>query len=358
MAKRFYVTTAIDFFYLFEVITIIYIDALFNYFMSKGINISDNQLRDLYLKQKLTTYQIANKLNCCQATIWKKLVKFNIARRTPYDLNSNVPSKEKLIKFYTHKKLSTWQIEKKYGYCRSTIHRKLKEFGITIRDRADSHIVHPRKDFSGDLIEKAYLVGFRIGDLGVRKIWPNSKTICVATGSTIKEQIDLVKNLFEEYGPIWIQKTKDNKMNIQINLNESFGFLLSKDFPEWVKNDKEYFFSFLAGFTDAEGWIGINKKMAIYALGNCDYRLLELIKNGLSKFGINFKRITVDKRKGKPTTGGYFFSSDYYTLRISKKGELLELLTKLKLHTRHENKIKALNIAIENIHMRNEKYGK
>ena len=175
--------------------------------------ISPEELSNLYEKQKITTYQIAEKFNCCQATIWKRLVEFNITRRSSYELISNVPSKEELIKYYVYDKLSTWQIEKRYGYHRSTVHRKLKEYGIDVRDRATAHIIYPRKNFSENLIEKAYLIGFRIGDLGVRKIWLKSKTISVASGSTIKNQIILIKNLFKDYGKINIQKTKIRFLN-------------------------------------------------------------------------------------------------------------------------------------------------
>ena len=219
--------------------------------MNKKIEISSFQLNNLYTHQKLNTYQIAKKFNCCQASVWKKLVEFNIPRRTPYELNSNVPSKDQLIEFYFNKKLSTWQIEKLYGFSRGTIHRKLKEFNIQTRDRADSHIINFRKDFSGNLTEKAYLIGFRLGDLGVRKIYPNSKTITVASGSTIKEQIELIKSLFVEYGKVRIKTTKNNKTNIWVALNESFDFLLSKKIPSWIKGNKNNFLAFLAGFTDA-----------------------------------------------------------------------------------------------------------
>jgi len=325
--------------------------------MSKRVNISDNQLRELYQKQKLTTYQIANKLNCCQATIWKRLVKFNITRRTPYELNSNVPSKEKLIKFYTHRKLSTWQIEKKYGYCRGTIHRKLKEFGITTRDRADSHIVHPRKDFSGDLIEKAYLIGFRIGDLGIRKIWPNSKTICVASGSTIKEQIDLIESLFKDYGKVRIKTTKSNKTNIWVALNESFDFLLSKEVPTWIIRSKKYFISFLAGFIDAEGNVGIYNSQAKLQIGNYDKYILDLITKKLNGWGIICRGPYENDTSNYVHCEGYPYNKNYFQVCVNRKDSLLRLFAFLEPHIKHKNKIKDLKKARHNILKRNKIYG-
>ena len=179
----------------------------------------------------------------------------------------------------------------------------------------------------------------------------------MASGSTIPEQISLIKSLFENYARIWIKEARNNKINVQVNLNESFSFLLSKEIPKWIIK-KEYFFSFLAGFTDAEGWIGIYNNMATYSLGTCDKKILEIIARGLNKFRIKTRSIFTDKRKGKPTTEGYFFKFDYHHLRINKKKDLLKLFIQIKPYIKHKNKIKALNRAIENIEWRNVKYDK
>lgn len=324
----------------------------------KKVFISKEDLKDLYENKKLTTYQIASKIKCCQATVWKLLIKYEIKRRKSNELRSFVPTKEELIKLYINEQLSTWKIEERYGYSRGTVHKKLKEYGIGTRNLADSHILFPRKDFSGDLIEKAYLIGFKLGDLGVRKIHQNSKTICVASGSTIKEQIDLIQKMFSNYGKIWIKKAKDNRINIQINLNMTFSFLLSKDFPKWVKKDKESFFSFLAGYTDAEGTISLSRNMAYYSLSTCDNFLLEKIKDNLNRFRIKCNNLVINRRKGKTTFNKYKFNFDYWTLRIHKKEDLLKLFLALKPYIKHELKVKSLNTAIENIKTRNEKYGK
>lgn len=325
--------------------------------MKKVVKITKSQLEKLYIKDKLNTYQIAKRLRCCQGTIWNRLFEFKIKRRTPHDFNSNVPSKERLIELYIKKKLSTWKIEKLYGYSRGTIHRKLNEYGLKTRSLAESNIKYPRKDFSGDLIEKSYLIGFAMGDLGVRKIFPKSETVYVASGSTIPEQIDLIKELFEGYGKIWIQRT-NGKINIQTNLNRSFDFLLDKKFPQWVEGDIDLFLAFLAGFIDAEGTIGISNKMAYLSIGNYDSETLSCIHNNLKKLGINSHPPHSDSRKGKKNNQGYVYRENYWTFRIDKKSDLLHLLLELKPHIRHPLKIKALNMAIENIIMRNNEYGK
>ena len=159
------------------------------------ITISKTKLKILYEKEKLTTYEIANIFNCSQATIWKRVHQFNIKPRTPGKA-VNLP-KKKLENLYIKKRLSTWEIEKKLGIPRSTIYRKLAEYGIKRRNRAEAHILYPRKNFEGDKVKKAYLIGFAIGDLRVRKMYPYSETIYIDCGSTRREQIALISKLFK-----------------------------------------------------------------------------------------------------------------------------------------------------------------
>lgn len=323
--------------------------------MGKKIEIPKDELKELYLNQKLTTYQIARISQCCQATIWKRLHKFRIKPRNNHELYSNIPSKEELIRYYTKEGLSNWRIQEKYGYNRSTVYNKLKEYNL-IKSKAYSHIKYKRKEFDGNLIKKAYMIGFRIGDLRVRKVGKESETIHVDCGSTKEEQINLIKDLFEGYGRIWIKKNKNNKTQIEAFLDLSFSFLLSKEFPEWIMKKNKYFFSFLAGFSDAEGCIKINRDMAYYSLGNYDYEILNIIRDKLIKNKINCQKIIISKTKGKLATNGYINNGDYCMLRIQRKESLFRLLNMIKPYIKHEQKIKDLKIAKDNIISRNEKY--
>lgn len=325
-------------------------------FMPKKIVISKKELEKLYLDKKLTTYQIANELSCCQATIWKRIHKHNIKPRTPW-IAVNLP-KSTLHDLYVNKKLSTWKIERELKIPRGTIHRKLKEYNITPRTLAQSNIKKQRWSFSGDLIEKAYLIGFRLGDLRARKPYKNSETIAVACGSTVDEQIVLIKNLFSKYCEPWIsKKSRDGKVNIEAYLDLSFSFLLSKEIPFWVLNKRTYFFSFLAGFTDAEGCISKNINQCYYFLGNCRKDYLEFIKKGLEKYNIFFPNIYRCKTKGTYTYGKYIRNYDYYILKSAKKSVLNNLFLNLKPYIKHKNKVKSLKMAINNIDMRNIKFG-
>lgn len=321
------------------------------------MKISKNVLTQLYNKEKLTTFQIAEKLDCCQATVWKRLKEFNIKTRFPGAKRVNLTN-EKLHELYVLKKLSTWKVGEVLGISRSTIHMKLKESGM-IRDRATAHIIYPRNDFSGDLIEKAHMIGFRIGDLRARKQYKNSKTICLACSSTIPEQTELINDLFSSYGRVWIKKAKNNKLtHSEAYLNESFDFLLTKKVPKWIFRNKKHFLSFLAGFIDAEGHIGIYNNMARFSLGNYDFEILNFIHEKLAEYGVSGNKPFSDNRKGKENNQGYKYNQNYWHFRISRKEELMKLFNLIRPYIKHKNKIKDLNKAIENINYRNNRYGK
>ena len=267
-------------------------------------------------------------------------------------------TKELLEDLYINKHFSTWKIAKILGCARSTVYAKAILFRIPVRTRAESHIIYPRKDFSRDLVEKAYLIGFRIGDLRVRKFYKNSETIKLDCGSTKSEQIDLIKSLFSSYGRVWIGKpNRQGAIQIECFLNASFRFLLSKESPEWIFNIKKYFFSFLAGFTDAEGTIFISDNQAHYALGNYDLPLLQNIKSGLDKFAIKTPKITCHKRKGLIGSFGYKYNHDYWTLSVNRKVDLMKLFSYIGPRLKHKNRLKQMKIAVENIEERNRLYG-
>jgi len=325
----------------------------------KSILISKVDLKNLYLDKKLTTYDIAKSYNCSQGAIWKKLKKFNIKTRSSW--NKIDLSKTKLSDLYVRSRLSTWQIEKYLRISRGTIYRRLIEYDIQIRNRAQSHIIYPRKNFNGNKTEKAYLIGFSMGDLRVRKMYKNSETIHIDCGSTKKAQINLISRLFKAYGRIWISKpNKVGAIQIECFLNNSFNFLLKKRIliDHWILMKKKYFAAFLAGFTDAEGCISItNKGLSFYSLGNYNNQLLSQIRNQLLKSGIESPKLTEGKTKGYIGKEGYANNQNYWSLRLNRKIHLLKLFVLIDPYLKHHIKIRGVKKAKENIKMRNKKYG-
>jgi len=312
-------------------------------------NIRVTELKYLYLKKKLSSKKIASVYGCSPATIIKKLRKARIPVRKSYKI-IDVPE-SKLIELYVEKKLSTWKIEKILKISRSTVHRKLKSMK-KIRTRSQAHIIYERRSFDGSLKEKAYIIGFSLGDLRARKFYKNSETIFVDCGSTKIDQINLFKNLFEKYGKVWTGKPDSKgRIQMQVLLNMSFEFLLNceKEFYKWIDGNPKYFIHFLAGFTDAEGSIFLRKdKNPTFAIGNYNKKVLEKIRENLRKIDIETKKIFQDKHL-YVNSEGYKRKGFYCHFRVDRRGTIVKLLGVLKPYLRHKKRINDLNTAIKSI---------
>lgn len=178
----------------------------------------------------------------------------------------NIP-RIRLKDLYSRKFLSSYQIAKTFSCSQAVIMNRLRDFKITTRTIQEGKALtkprFPREDFDGSKHDKAYLIGFRLGDLHIRKTHPNSPTIQVSTNSTRQEQINLVKNLFEKYGHIKTHgPDKMGATNIRCYLNKSFHFLVPKSerIEPWILKSKKFCLYFLAGYVDAEGSVGLNSR--------------------------------------------------------------------------------------------------
>jgi hypothetical protein len=90
-------------------------------------------------------------------------------------------------RLYVDESLALSAVAERYGCSISTAWRKLTALGVTCRE-GGSAPTYARQDFSGDPAEKAYLVGFRQGDLHVAL---EGHTIVVKCTSTRSEQVEL-----------------------------------------------------------------------------------------------------------------------------------------------------------------------
>lgn len=260
-----------------------------------------------------------------------------------------------LRKTYTRDGLSTWAIEKKYGVTRSRVFTLLKRYGIPTRSIAQAHIRYKRVSFNGNRGEQAYLIGFATGDLRVRNHNGNrSETISIGCGSTKKAQIDLIQRLFSTYGRVW-QGKPDSRgaVNIEAFVNKSFSFLLpSERNYSWCNKNNEHFFSFVAGFTDAEGSLFLSQGKGFLAWGNYDDKILSFIRNGLIQYGIAVPNISRDNLQGTRGTHGYLRNGTYYHVSISRKTELKKALDMIEPYILHSDKKKKLAVVRKNLMLR------
>ena len=317
-------------------------------------NIQREILTDLYLNQKLSTDDIAKVLKCrSHVTILNYLKKYNIPRRSrlgnrkPININ-----KEVLFNLYQNKKLTQKQIAQKFGHSLFGIQSKMKQYGIKSRDISSAHTKYPKFDFNGKLEEKAYLIGFRLGDLNIIKVHELIQARC---SSTIKEQASLFKDLFKSYGYANISKAKRGTLEMVVLLNKSFNFLLPKNdlIEEWILKKEEYFLSFLAGYADAEGSYYLRKpryKMTrsgwgVFEIQTYDKNIIYTLFKHLIDLGIECTFSINDRRVR--------YKKDMCRLTIVKKQSLWNFIKLLEPYHRHRNKLKKLEEVKNNLILRN-----
>ena len=222
----------------------------------KNLGINKEILVELYVNQKLSLSEIAKKFGCNGTNILYWLKKYDIKRRPAYRKKIDVP-KEVLEDLYWKKNLTTSEIANKFGIKRGgTVRKKLVKYGIKTKTLSQAMTKKFKCDFSGNLTEKAYLLGLRAGDFYSQRM---KESIRLQTTSTHSAQVDLLRQAIEKYGEVRTylskNKSRSDEWFIYSDLTQSFEFLLKKslEIPDWIiKNDK-YFYSFLAAYMDCEG---------------------------------------------------------------------------------------------------------
>lgn len=261
---------------------------------------------------------------------------------------------ETLRALYIDDQLSFVEIAERYQCSPTTIHRQLKVCGIEARSAGGAIYEYPKKDFNGSLVDKAYLIGFRLGDLYVEQ-GPNA--VRVRCTSTHQAQIDLVQDLFAEYGGVWISEPRVKRgTGITAHLNHSFDFLLRQEdeIEEWILDDDELFAAFWAGYVDAEGSFIISGRRAYFKVDSGDKGILQDAWRRLSNMGIEFPPPKLIRPAGTWISQFQLASQrDLWRLASERKETLLKLCEILTPHLRHQKRIHDMESVRSNVEARN-----
>lgn len=261
-------------------------------------------------------------------------------------------TKEELEHWYFDLGMTSIDIAERLGCNDRYVREIMSQHGIQLRDKADAAMDYPCRPFSGNPTEKAYMIGFRLGDLNVRKDMTTSKRISVRSGTTVPAQVVLIQSLFEPYGHINMRTGTLGETQIEYRLDMSFEFLLPKEdsIPNWVRTNESCFWAFTAGYTDAEGyfaakWKG-NEKYARIEIDSCDIGILRGLEKGFNQRGITCslslktKAGTIDKR-------GTNRNCDFYRLAIFRHSSLETFFNGVESYLRHADKVARMRVAQE-----------
>jgi hypothetical protein len=260
--------------------------------------------------------------------------------------------KEKIEHLYWEKGLSTRKLASVFNTNQRAIIQCMNNYGVPRRERIEAVIKgckkYEKRPFSGNLNEKAYIMGFTFADLRRRL---HGRQINLSGGTTHPAFTKLFREIFQEYAPIrerpvYNRMTKKFGWTLECELHESFNFLLEpKNIPDWIKNNDEYFLKFFAGYTDGEGTICISKNSPrcvafILRIASEDKEILTSIYEWLKGFGMHPSFTRVRKAGDKVLFYDRFVrcSNDHWALRLKRKNEVIRILEILPL--RHEERVK------------------
>jgi len=313
--------------------------------------LTKEMLSNLHFNQYLTIGKIAQKTGYHPETIRRKFRKWNISWLTRKQLEvlkigrkllhkPNASLEEILYEFYWKKKKSTRKLANKLLVSKSAIGSWMRNLSIPRRSRSEALSKHKKVPFSKNLSEKWYLRCFCTGDTTVTR---HRKQIKVMSSTTHPAFLALFKQLFStSHVFLYPKKSGNGKYSwvITAHLDSSFSFLLRKvkKLPQRVLLIDKLFYSSLAGYVDAEGFITIyhdKKSGRAYArLGvgtKKDIHLLESFCKGLE-----LRKFHIVKTTSKDGTKKFY---------LGRSNELKYLLSLLPL--RHGEMIAKRKLALE-----------
>jgi len=317
------------------------------FFKFEKKHIPKRQLINLYKEKHLSIKEISFILDLAVSTIHRKLYRYGIKVRPIGKKRTDIT----LLKLrpLMEKNLTIKEIARHFNCNWYTIKRKMDECGVGHRRKGNSITHYPKKNFSGDLLEAAYLIGFRLGDLEAKK---EGNLIYIKMSTTRQEQVKLFKELFSRY--TYIRKSKPDRFNavkLDCYLNNSFSFLLvKKDFiSSWVYDNSKYMSAFAGGYIDAEGSFGINQKKGRFQMASYDKNILHKLHEWLNTLKEISPKILLIAKKRKKRSNLTRFNKDLWRLNINKAPSLIKFIEIIEPYIKHSKRKRDMEKVRKNI---------
>lgn len=319
-------------------------------------------LQRLYVDQKMSAAKIAAVYGLkyanpktAESTILHHLKKNELGRRDPAEHIRKVT--EEMVDIWVARYQGGESLGQIAGDFLSpvTVFNHLRKRGLQLRDKVEAQIkavtIHPKRPFSGDYLEMAYIAGYAAGDLGPVR---HGRAVRAKLSTTHPAMSRLFRELFELCGPIYeyprLDRLAGYEWSLDCDLDSSFEFLLvAKLDPMRFVVDEASFWSFLAGFFDAEGSIHYHRKEGRgsfeLTLTNSNLELLRNIAARLHGSGISCVLRKVRVNLEKAIESGITNPSEFmWRIVVWRYSDVNRLLKAMPL--RHSEKTTKVAIAV------------
>lgn len=265
-----------------------------------------------------------------------------------------------LDKLHNGKRLSLLQISKEvgksyikiWGLCKA-LEIRTRSVAEADRNSAELRSKHKRSSFDGTDREKAYLLGFRSGDLTALQV--SGTAVMVSSTTTHPAFAKLFHEMFSRYGHIYqypmFEEAKGFSWKLATRLNNSFQFLLatSKQTLDWSTHNRQLFLSWLAGILDSDGNINIvngnGYARIMLIIYNTNEALLRSIREALEVLKYHPVGPYLRSKAGTITRGwNVAYTKDMWMLQLERTAESKTLLSELPL--KHAEKIQRKGLAL------------
>lgn len=260
-----------------------------------------------------------------------------------YGMAKIVIPKKDLKRLYYEEKKSKYKIAEIYNCTCGTVLNRMREYGMESIPRSIIQSTYKKSDFLGDKCEKAYIIGFRLGDLNVYQTASHSEVIVVRCHTTCIDQVDVMKKMFGKYGNVSRREGKDRSFAVNCFLNRSFDFLLKKKdgVDKWITENEEFSNYFAAGYIDAEANIGVYDGKARFKIDTYDKNIIFWFYRWFLKNNINCPEPKMIGKKNHiyDKVKNYKYNKDLWRVRVNEQkslGILFEILLPILKHKKRK----------------------
>jgi hypothetical protein len=304
---------------------------------------TDEELAVLYLTQQASVHKISRMYAIDRRTVRRWLIHAGVPLRTHSEvvnlLVRHPPVEPSILRdLYWNSNLSLKQIGLRLGASSSWVRNQMLDAGVPLK--APWREKYAKTSFSGDSVERAYLTGFRVGDLHCNR---DGNQVRIETSTTHPAMWELIFSSFSQYGKVSRTPSRTGKgfqWLVYAYLDRSFEFLLDKhtSIPAEILGDEVLFLAFLSGYLDAEGNLRIfeddGQSVVSIRINSEDEGILRDIRKILSKMGYHVY-FGLEKKEG--TYHGKTYRDNVWNVGMFRKDEVVSLLGKLSL--RHPEKV-------------------
>ena len=305
-------------------------------FLDRGVNISDQQLRELYVKKRLSAADIARKFGCTDTTIYRRLDAAGIPRRSTSEAQAlawvhgkctpkprTIPLTDKQLReMYIDEQMSISDIARRVGCSPMTVSQRLRAAGIPTRALSQAlrltvlqgkrRVILVNRDFFKRWSrEMAYVLGVIATDGNLASDKPR-----VMIAQRERELLDKVSALMGCDGGIsW---TGNRIYRLSFQTPEVYADLMALGLTprksltiQWPHVPRQYLRDFVRGCWDGDGSVSFQKwRTASASFYSGSLAFMEGMRKALVRLGIPKEIVNIQRLERR--------NSVYYQIHLNR----------------------------------------